>query len=363
MVERLLGDKKADFVKNTQAEYQELRERHEAKQGIKKYVSYEQAKSNKLQLDWQSYTPTAPSFLGTRHFEAIDLEVISKYIDWTPFFTTWELRGKFPAILEDEIVGKQATDLYADAKTMLKKIIEEKWLQANAVVGFWPAGAENSDNISVFHPERSNEKITAFHTLRQQNQKAPGQPNISLSDFIAPKETGVTDYIGGFIVTAGKGIEKRIEAYEVEHDDYNSIMLKALADRLAEALAEHMHELVRKELWGYQPQEHLENDDLISEKYQGIRPAPGYPACPDHTEKQTLFDLLDPDRKTGVTLTESFAMWPAASVSGLYFSHPDSKYFGVGKIGKDQVENYAGRKQMELDKVGRWLSTNLNYNS
>jgi 5-methyltetrahydrofolate--homocysteine methyltransferase len=293
-------------------------------------------------------------------FEKYDLEELTKTIDWSPFFQTWELAGRYPAILEDEVVGEQAKELFADARKMLEKIVSGGLLEARAVVGMFPANSVG-DDIEVYSDESRAEVLTRFCTLRQQTRKAPGRPNLALSDFVAPKTSGVPDWIGGFAVTAGIKIEELVQQYERDHDDYNSIMVKALADRLAESFAERMHQRVRTELWGYAPDESFENAELIKERYQGIRPAPGYPACPDHTEKGKLFELLDVPSRAGIRLTESFAMMPAASVSGLYFSHPESQYFGVGKVQEDQVRDYAQRKGVELRFMEKWLSPNLGY--
>lgn len=284
------------------------------------------------------------------------------YIDWTPFFHTWELAGKYPKILDDEVVGKEATKLFGDAQSMLDQIIEQNWLQARAVIGFFPANS-NGDDIEVYADDARTEVQTVLHHLRQQLAKTPDKPNLCLSDFVAPKDSGKQDYIGAFAVTTGIGIEAHVERFEQQHDDYNSILLKALADRLAEAFAERMHERVRKEFWAYAQDESLGNAELISESYSGIRPAPGYPACPDHTEKQTLWTLIQPDTHAGITITESFAMLPTAAVSGWYFSHPDSQYFGTGKIHRDQVEDYALRKQDEKSVIERWLASVLDYDS
>lgn len=360
VVENLLGEKKETFVNNVKAEYAEIRERHHNKHAAKELLSIEDARKNKYPVDWSKTKVTKPSFLGVKIFQSYSLAELSNYIDWTPFFATWELRGKYPEILKDPVVGKEAQKLYNDAQALLKKMVASNMVAANAVIGFFPANAVG-DDIEVYKDDTRKEVITTLHHLRQQNKKAAGQPNISLSDFIAPKETGIKDYIGGFAVTAGIGIEQWTAKFEKEHDDFNSIMLKALADRLAEAFAERMHERVRKEFWGYVSDEKLNNEALISEQYQGIRPAPGYPACPDHTEKITLFNMLDAEKNSGIKLTESLAMYPAAAVSGWYFSHPDSKYFGVGKILKDQVEDYSKRKDMKVEDVERWLSAWLAY--
>jgi 5-methyltetrahydrofolate--homocysteine methyltransferase len=302
-----------------------------------------------------------PRFLGSRTYTSYDLTELEKYIDWGPFFQTWELAGPFPAILTDEKVGKVASDLYADARKMLAKIIEGKWLQASAAIGFWPANRDpgNDDDIVIYGDKARKFPIATLHTLRQQMAREPGRPNLALSDFIAP--VGTPDFIGGFVVTAGLGEDKHIKRFEAAKDDYSAIMLRALADRLAEAFAERMHEKVRKEYWGYAADEVLSNDDLIKESYRGIRPAPGYPAQPEHSEKATLFKLLDATDRIGVQLTESYAMWPGSSVSGFYFAHPESRYFGVGKIERDQVEDYARRKGWTLAEAERWLAPILNY--
>lgn len=362
VVEALLGEKKTVFAASVRKEYAELRTRHQNQQSAKNYIPLQAARANKTAIDWSTFTPATPAFTGVKTFSAWPLEEIARYIDWTPFFQTWELAGRYPAILHDEVVGAEATRLFADAQQMLEKIIREKWLTANGVVGIWPANSRE-DDIVVYTPGKPEETLNTFHTLRQQNKKADGLPNYALADFVAPETAGYKDYIGAFAVTAGIGIEKHLEKFAAAHDDYSSIMLKALADRLAEAFAELLHEKVRKEIWGYVTSETLTNEELISEKYQGIRPAPGYPACPDHTEKQTIFDLLQATKNTGLQLTESMAMWPAAAVSGWYFAHPQSTYFGLGKISKDQVEDYARRKGMSVAEVERWLAPVLSYNA
>lgn len=348
---QLLGDRKEAFCTERRSEYAEVRERMANRKPKAKRLSYGSALEKRAQFDWDSYTPPTPSFTGTRVFNDISLKELVDAIDWTPFFITWELAGKYPKILDDSVVGEQARELFADARAMLDKIIDEDWLQAKAVLGFWPA-ASNGEDIQL---SDAGEPLATLHHLRQQGEKVNGQPNFSLSDFVAPEN----DYVGGFCVTTGHGVAERAAAFEAEHDDYSSIMLKALADRLAEALAEHMHGLVRRELWGYAPSEQLSNEELIKERYQGIRPAPGYPACPDHTEKHTLFELLKAEEQCDVTLSENYAMEPAASVSGWYFSHPEARYFAVGKIGMDQVESIAKRKGMPLADMRRWLSPNL----
>jgi 5-methyltetrahydrofolate--homocysteine methyltransferase len=358
VVESLLGDKKHSFIKQIRQEYAMIRERHRSQQKIKDFITLEEARGNKLLINWNDSTIYRPEKPGLHVFTNYNLREIAEYIDWTPFFQTWELAGKYPEILHDETVGQEAKKLFDDAQQMLQHIISEQWLQANAVIGIFAANAVE-DDIEVY--DENGNIIATFHTLRQQNKKAEGLPNYALADFIAPKHMGIQDYIGGFAVTAGIGIEKHLQRFEKENDDYHSIMLKALADRLAEAFAERMHEKVRKEYWGYAKHESLTNDELIKEKYQGIRPAPGYPACPDHTEKEILFELLQVEKNTGIRLTENYAMYPAASVCGLYFSHKEARYFGLGKIGKDQVEDYARRKRKQLSEIERWLAPNLNY--
>jgi len=319
-----------------------------------------QARANALKLDWGGYTPPKPSFFGTRTFKAYDLAELAKYIDWTPFFQAWELKGQYPRILEDDKYGEAARHLFDDVQAMLKQLIAEKWLTANAVVGFWPANSVG-DDIALYADESRTKPFATLHTLRQQMARDTGKANLALADFVAPKDSGLADYVGGFAVTAGIGEEDVARRFERANDDYSKIMVKALADRLAEAFAEALHEKVRRELWGYAPGEHLTNEQLIAEDYAGIRPAPGYPAQPDHTEKRTLFKLLGAEKEIGVKLTESCAMWPAAAVSGLYFSHPESRYFGVGKIGRDQVEDYAARKGWSVEEAERWLGPILNY--
>ncbi len=373
----LSEDKKSSkaYVDAIKKDYAQVRELRSNRKSAKRYLSLKQARQNKLKLDWANYQPVKPSFLGVKLFDNCDLETVAKYIDWTPFFQSWQLAGKYPTILTDEIVGVEATKLFNDAQKMLKQIISEKWLTARAVIGFWEANSMSDDDIEVSYEPlaMSNELLIdssselkaqaskLIHNLRQQNEKAPGQPNYCLSDFIAPKESGVKDYLGGFAVTAGDGIEKYVAAFEKDHDDYNAILLKALADRFAEAMAEYMHEKVRKELWGYAKDEKLSVDELTEEEYKGIRPAPGYPACPDHTEKKTLFELLDATKLAYIKLTESYAMYPASSVSGFYFAHPESKYFGLGQISKDQVEDYSERKHFGIEETERWLAPVLNY--
>lgn len=354
-------DNQVVFHQKIKQEYQDLRDNYTRKSSEKKYISFNKAKENAIKLNSSKSFNEKPYIIGNQIFKNYDLNKIRKYIDWTPFFSTWMLKGKYPQILNHEVVGTEAQKLYNDAQLMLDEIIQNNSLQANAVVGIYPANNAGGD-VEIYDNKNSKKtSITTFHFLRQQGKKGTGLPNLSLADFVAPKESNNADYMGAFAVTVGVGIEKLIAQYEKEHDDYKIIMVKALADRLAEAFAELMHEKVRKELWGYDKEENHPNEELIKENYQGIRPAPGYPACPDHTEKQILFDLLEVEKNTGITLTESYAMYPAASVSGFYFGHPESKYFGLGKIGKDQIEDYALRKGMTVEKIEKWLAPNLNY--
>jgi 5-methyltetrahydrofolate--homocysteine methyltransferase len=350
---------KTDFVAKLRENYAQVRENYVNRQRTIKWLTIEQARANKSPINWDSYSPPAPKQLGVQVFNDFPLEELRDYIDWTPFFHAWEMKGSYPKIMNDAEKGEEARKLFADAQTMLEKIIREKWLQANAVVGIFPANSVG-DDIEVFTDESRSELLTTFHSLRQQQQKAAGKPNRCLSDFIAPKDSGKTDYLGGFAVTAGGGIDERLEEYEKDHDDYQAIMLKALADRLAEAFAERMHEIVRREIWAYST-EPLSKKQLIKEEYKGIRPAAGYPSSPDHTEKNILWDLLKVKENTGIYLTESMAMVPTAAVSGLYIAHPESAYFAVGKINRDQVEEYAKRKGMELKDAEYWLAPNLGY--
>ena len=362
VAQNLVSDANAtDYIAKVKAEYAGVREMHKGKTRKTDWLTLEAARANKQQLDWSGYEPPKPGFLGLKVFDDYSLNDIAKYIDWTPFFKTWELAGSYPKILKDSVVGEQARQLFDDAQTMLKQIIDADWLQARAVIGLFPANQVNEDDIELYTDASRSEVLMTLHHLRQQTAKPPGRPNRCLADFIAPKSTGLNDYLGAFAVTAGIGIDEHVARFEADHDDYHAIMLKALADRLAEALAELMHERVRKEFWGYAADERLNNDDLIKEEYKGIRPAPGYPACPDHTEKALLWQLIDPLGNAGLELTESFAMWPAAAVSGWYFSHPESRYFGLGKINRDQVENYAQRKGMTFSEAERWLAPALGY--
>jgi 5-methyltetrahydrofolate--homocysteine methyltransferase len=350
---------KDDFVRKTREEYERVREQHKGKKGQGPQHPIAEARRHGLKTDWAQYAPPVPRALGVQLFEDYPLEEIAPLIDWTPFFQTWELAGRYPKILQDKIVGESARSLFEDAQAMLKRIIEEKWLRAAAVIGLFPANSVG-DDVEVYADETRSRKLTTFHFLRQQMVKPEDRFNHCLGDLVAPKALRVNDYLGAFAVTAGIGIEPRLEAFEARHDDYNAIMLKALADRLAEAFAELMHVRVRRELWGYASEERLSVEELIDEKYRGIRPAPGYPACPDHTEKGLLFDLLDAER-AHMVLTESFAMLPTAAVSGFYFSHPESRYFAVAKIGRDQVEDYARRRGWDLETAERWLAPALAY--
>ncbi|MEM7102103.1 MAG: methionine synthase [Bacteroidota bacterium] len=351
---------KKPFVEKTKADYESIRESRKGRKSSKKYLAIAEARNKRFAFDWDNYDPPKPTFTGVKVFDQYDLEELSNYIDWTPFFLSWQLRGKYPKILKDPVVGEEAKRLLRDAQSMLRQIIDGKWLQARAVIGFFPANA-TEDDIAVYASDERKEVQSVIHQLRQQVKKANGQPNLCLADFVAPQSSEKKDYIGAFAVTAGIGIESHVKRFEEAHDDYSAIMLKALADRLAEAFAERMHERVRKEFWAYQKEEQLDNQALIAEKYVGIRPAPGYPACPEHTEKRTLFNLLNVEDNTGIYLTESFAMYPAASVSGWYIALPGSKYFTIGKIGKDQVENYAKRKSMTVQEAEKWLAPVLNY--
>ncbi len=350
-----------DFVKKTKADYQSKREQHQGRKSTRRLLPLKQARLNKTKIDWPAYQPVTPKQPGIQVFDDYPLQELVERIDWTPFFQSWELAGRYPRILKDEIVGEHATHLFEDAKKMLQQIVDEKWLKARAVIGLFPANSVGDDDIEVYTDDSRSEVRMTLHSLRQQSEKPPGRPNAALADFIAPKDSGVEDYIGAFAVTAGIGIDDHVARFEEDHDDYNSIMLKALADRLAEALAERMHERVRKEFWGFKSDEQLDNESLIDEKYQGIRPAPGYPACPDHTEKGLLWELLDVEQRIGMTLTESYAMLPTAAVSGFYFAHPESRYFGLGKITEDQVKDYAQRKNWDLPMAERWLAPALSY--
>lgn len=348
------------IYERTKGEYAKLRHDHANRKQVKNYIPYEQALANKQKIAWADKQMVKPQLLGNQAFNSYSIAEIREFIDWTPFFNTWMLKGKYPAIFDNAVVGEEARKLYDDAQKVLDDIVAKDLLYANAVVGLYPANAVD-DSVEVYADDSREEVITTFNFLRQQGKKGSGLPNLSLADFVAPKTSGKQDYIGGFAVTAGVGIEPLVAAYEADYDDYNAIMIKAVADRLAEAFAELMHKKIRTELWGYAIEESLDNEAIIKEQYQGIRPAPGYPACPDHTEKPVLFDLLEAEKNTGISLTESNAMYPAASVSGFYFMHPESKYFGLGKIEKDQVTDYAKRKGMSLEEAEKWLSPNLSY--
>lgn len=356
----LLQKEKAEKYKtDLKSEYESFRSNFLKRQKIKEYIAIEAARKNKFTIDWNNTKIIKPKQLGVQVLENFDLKILMPYIDWTPFFRSWDLHGRYPDILKDAVVGVQATELFEDAQKVLKRIISEKLLQAKAVFGLFEANTINDDDIEIGHPEPVEGQKKIFRTLRQQSKKATGKPNIALADFIAPKETGIQDYIGCFCVTTGFGADELAAGFRAENDDYNSIMVKALADRLAEAFAEYLHQRIRKEDWGYANTETWSNDELIKEKYKGIRPAPGYPACPDHLEKETIWEILNVAETIGVTLTESLAMWPAASVSGYYFANPEARYFGLGKIKEDQVADFASRKGIPLEKATKWLATNI----
>ncbi|MGI9229583.1 MAG: methionine synthase, partial [Gammaproteobacteria bacterium] len=361
VVQSLISDElKADFIQGTRDDYAVLRERQEQKSTRLDWLSLQQARRNRLQTDWEHHRIIKPAQLGIQVFSDYPLAELRDYIDWTPFFITWELAGKYPRILQDAVVGEEATRLYNDACAMLDALIAEQWFSARAVIGLFPANSID-DDIAVYAADDPAQEITRLHSLRQQTRRPEAQPNHALADFIAPADSGQSDYIGAFAVATGFGMEEKLAEFEANHDDYSAIILKALADRLAEALAERIHQRVRKEFWAYQPEEALNNQALIAEKYQGIRPAPGYPACPDHTEKPLIWQLLKVEENTGIRLTESHAMYPAAAVSGLYFAHTAARYFGLGKINRDQVIDYAKRKDMTLAQMERWLGPNLGY--
>jgi 5-methyltetrahydrofolate--homocysteine methyltransferase len=362
MANLMSGTARGPYIDGVRKEYVKIRDAYLKGDSKKTRLSLQAARDNRFKVDWTGYSPPRPAFLGTRTFRSYDLAELVPYIDWTPFFQTWELAGRYPRILSDNVVGPEARKLFDDAQAMLKRLVAERWLTANAVVGLWPASADG-DDIALYADDTGTRPLGVLHTLRQQmaREDRRDRANTALADFVAPKETGLADYIGAFAVTAGIGEAEALERHIDKTDDYGRIMLKALADRLAEALAERMHERVRRELWGYAVGERLSKEQLIAEAYRGIRPAPGYPAQPDHTEKGTLFRLLDAERQAGIKLTESFAMWPGAAVSGLYFSHPESHYFGVGKVERDQVEDYARRKGWAVAEAERWLAPVLNY--
>ena len=363
VVSNLLSkDKKSEFTKNTYDEYLKIRKNYKGGQNKSRRLSISEARKNKYNANYEDYNPKKPSFIGNKVFKNYNLEELRNYIDWTPFFRSWDLHGSYPNILKDQTVGSTAQNLYKDANNLLDEIINNNLLCAKGVIGFWPANSDK-DDIILFNNDKRNSKLAIFHTIRQQTSHSTDRPNYALADFIAPlsKNKKVKDYIGGFALTCGHGENELSEKFKRDSDDYNSIMTKALADRLAEAFAERMHERVRKEFWGYSPKENFNNDDLIKEKYSGIRPAHGYPAQPDHTEKGKLFEILEATKNIDVSLTESFSMSPGASISGLYFSNPESNYFGVGKISKDQVKDYAKRKSMTLSECEKWLMPILNY--
>jgi 5-methyltetrahydrofolate--homocysteine methyltransferase len=355
--ELISPETRGDFKRRIKAEYATMRTDHASRQQAKNYIPLKDARDNKVKIDWATTSYTKPQFIGRKELISYPLDELRKYIDWTPFFQTWMLAGRYPGIFKDPVVGVEAKKLYDDANKMLDDIIRDKSLQANGVVAFFPAQS-NGDDVNLFKDPNDNDPFATVHFLRQQNKKAQNLPNFCLSDFVSPEKR--KDYFGMFAVTAGLGLEKLLVKFKANHDDYSDIMAKALADRLAEAFAEALHEKVRKEIWGYAKDEKLSNEELIDETYKGIRPAPGYPACPDHTEKKLIFELLDAG-KVGIQLTESYAMWPGAAVSGYYFSHPDSKYFGLGKIDKDQVSDYSKRKGMSIEEVERWLAPVLGY--
>lgn len=354
----LQAEIKVEYSNKIREEYNQLREGYLSRSRDKNYLSIEEARKNKLQIDWNSFNPAKPNFIGTKTIE-VELSELVNFIDWTPFFQSWELHGKFPAILKDEVIGEQARHLFEDAQKMLQQIVSEKWLTAKGILGIFPANTINEDDIEVSQTINNKQQTINFLTLRQQSQKTIGAPNIALADFIAPKDFGIQDYIGCFCVTTGFGADEKASEFEKQLDDYNSILVKALGDRLAEAFAEYLHLKVRKEIWGYASDENLSNDELIKESYKGIRPAPGYPACPDHLEKPTIWKLLNVEQEIGVRLTESMAMWPAASVSGYYFANPKSKYFGLGKIKEDQVIDYAKRRGISTEVANKWLAPNI----
>jgi 5-methyltetrahydrofolate--homocysteine methyltransferase len=349
------------LVDKTRRENAARRERHAGKSRLSPQLSLAQARERKHRCDWSNYRPPAPSLIGRKILDNVDLAVLREYIDWMPFFNAWEFHGKFPAILDDATVGEATRSLYDDANNMLDRLIAERWLRARAVFGLFPANTVDDDDILVYADPARQKPLVRLCQMRQQRAKPAGQPQDCLADFVAPAGSGIEDYIGAFALSAGFGIDEHVQRFEAEHDDYSSILLKALADRLAEALAEYLHKEVRRTYWGYDNSENLSRSDLIAEKYRGIRPAPGYPACPDHTEKGRLWQLLDVEPGIGLSLTESFAMLPTAAVSGFYFSHPDARYFSIGKIARDQVESLAARKDMSLAEMERWLAPNLGY--
>jgi len=384
VVAALLSDEqRPKLLADTEAEYESLRERHAARNDTRSLLPLATARAQAPEIDWSSYAPPRPRMLlqqahdvcsgpdcdhrhGTatqfvRTFTDYPLDELRGYIDWQPFFSAWEMRGRFPDILHNPASGEAARRLYEDAQAMLDRVVEERWLRASGVFGLFPANQVDGEDIEVYTDDSRTGVRATLHQLRQQTAGRDGSPRKSLADFVAPRSTGLRDHVGAFAVTAGLGSAERVAQFKADHDDYNAILLESLADRLAEAFAERLHERVRREFWGYAPDEHLDPDGLIAEKYTGIRPAPGYPACPEHTEKQTIWELLDVEAATGIQLTESMAMWPGAAVSGLYFSHPRSRYFVLGRLGRDQVEDYARRKGWTVDEAERWLSPNLGY--
>jgi 5-methyltetrahydrofolate--homocysteine methyltransferase len=354
-------EQREEFVRKLKGEHAKRRLQHGDRHRKAPSLTLAEARLNKFDAGWTQYAPPRPADMGVHTFDDYSLAELARYIDWRPFFSAWEMNGKFPEIFDDPLFGVEARKLYADAQAMLERIIAERWLTARGVVGLFPANSVSDDDIEVYADETRREAICTLHQLRQQKQKPDGQHHLSLADFVAPRSVAVPDYVGAFAVTTGLGIDAHVKRFEQAHDDYSAILLKALADRLAEAFAERLHERVRRELWAYVPDEGLSNNELIAERYRGIRPAPGYPASPDHTEKATIWRLLDVERRTGIRITESYAMWPAAAVSGLYFAHPESQYFLVGQIGRDQVEDYARRKRIPVSEVERWLAPNLGY--
>jgi 5-methyltetrahydrofolate--homocysteine methyltransferase len=362
VVQNLMSEnRRIAYADQIAAQYEEVRTKHAGRRSNVQLTTLEQARANKTKIDWEGYTPPKPHILGVKTFDDYPLEEIRDYIDWTFFFHSWQLKGSYPKILDDPEKGVEARKLFEDGQALLNRIIAEKLLKARAVIGLFPANALPNDNIEIYADESRKEVLKEFHLLRQQRTKPPGRPNRSLADFVAPKETGLEDYMGFFAVTAGLGEEEVARRFREDHDDYNAIMVQALGDRLSEAFAELMHERVRKEFWGYAADEKLNSEALIKEEYRGIRPAPGYPACPEHTEKGLLWELVDAEKNSGIKLTESYAMSPGSAVSGFYFSHPDSRYFGVAQIGRDQATDYAERKGMTLEEAEKWLSPNLAY--
>jgi 5-methyltetrahydrofolate--homocysteine methyltransferase len=353
-------ESRAIVTARAKEEHTQRRLQHGSRRAKSPQYTLAQARANRPRLDWAGYTPPVPRMLGIKTFDDYSIEELSRYIDWTPFFQAWELRGRFPDILNDAKFGEQASSLYADARKMLRTLIRERWLTPRAVFGLFAANSVE-DDVELYADDARQKLIARVHFLRQQKDLPEGKPHTALADFVAPKSSGLHDYFGAFAVSTGQGIEEPLKRFAAEHDDYSSIMLKVLADRLAEGFAERLHERVRREFWGYAPAEKLGNEQLIREEYRGIRPAPGYPSCPDHTEKATLWRLLDVDNTAGITLTESFAMYPTAAVSGWYFSHPDARYIALGRIDRDQVLDYARRKGMEVEEVERWLAPNLGY--